>query len=43
MGVVLNLEQDNVGVVLFGSSQDVKEGDMVKRTGKIASISYNFV
>ncbi len=38
MGVVLNLEQDNVGVVLFGSSQDVKEGDMVKRTGKIASI-----
>ncbi len=38
MGVVLNLEQDNVGVVLFGSSQDVKEGDLVKRTGRIASI-----
>jgi F-type H+-transporting ATPase subunit alpha len=38
MGVVLNLEQDNVGVVLFGSSQKVKEGDLVKRTGRIASI-----
>ncbi|WP_439181977.1 F0F1 ATP synthase subunit alpha [Carboxylicivirga taeanensis] len=39
MGVVLNLEQDNVGVVLFGSSQVVKEGDLVKRTGRIASIN----
>ncbi|MBS2213058.1 F0F1 ATP synthase subunit alpha [Carboxylicivirga mesophila] len=39
MGVVLNLEQDNVGVVLFGSSQAVKEGDLVKRTGRIASIN----
>ncbi|MFT3740986.1 MAG: F0F1 ATP synthase subunit alpha [Breznakibacter sp.] len=39
MGVVLNLEQDNVGVVLFGASQQVKEGDLVKRTGKIASIN----
>jgi F-type H+/Na+-transporting ATPase subunit alpha len=38
MGVVLNLEQDNVGVVLFGASQFVKEGDVVRRTGKIASI-----
>jgi len=38
MGVVLNLEQDNVGIVLFGSSQYVKEGDLVKRTGRIASI-----
>jgi F-type H+-transporting ATPase subunit alpha len=38
LGVVLNLEQDNVGVVLFGSSQQVKEGDLVKRTGRIASI-----
>ncbi len=38
MGVVLNLEQDNVGVVLFGSSQGVREGDLVKRTGRIASI-----
>ncbi|WP_430812731.1 MULTISPECIES: F0F1 ATP synthase subunit alpha [unclassified Carboxylicivirga] len=39
MGVVLNLEQDNVGVVLFGSAQAVKEGDLVKRTGRIASIN----
>ncbi|TRX71227.1 F0F1 ATP synthase subunit alpha [Carboxylicivirga sp. M1479] len=39
MGVVLNLEQDNVGVVLFGSSQAVKEGDLVKRTGRIASLN----
>lgn len=38
LGVVLNLEQDNVGIVLFGSSQKVKEGDLVKRTGRIASI-----
>ena len=37
-GIVLNLEQDNVGVVLLGSSIDVKEGDTVKRTERIASI-----
>ena len=37
-GVVLNLEQDNVGVVLFGASREIKEGDLVKRTGRIASI-----
>ena len=37
-GVVLNLEQDNVGVVLLGSSHDIKEGDVVKRTGTIASV-----
>jgi F-type H+-transporting ATPase subunit alpha len=37
-GVVLNLEQDNVGVVLFGASSNVKEGDLVRRTGRIASI-----
>lgn len=36
--VVLNLEEDNVGVVLMGSSEEVKEGDTVKRTGRIASI-----
>jgi len=36
--LVLNLEEDNVGAVLFGSSQGIKEGDAVKRTGKIASI-----
>lgn len=37
--VVLNLEEDNVGAVLMGSSIDIKEGDKVKRTGKIASIN----
>jgi len=37
-GIVMNLEVDNVGAVLLGSSNDVKEGDIVKRTGKIASI-----
>jgi len=37
-GVVLNLEQDNVGVVLFGASREIKEGDLVKRTGRIASV-----
>ena len=37
-GMVLNLEEDNVGVVLLGPSQDLKEGDQVKRTKRIASI-----
>ena len=37
--VVLNLEEDNVGVVLMGSSDDIKEGDTVRRTGRIASIN----
>ncbi len=37
-GIVLNLEEDNVGVVLLGSSQGIKEGDKVRRTKKIASI-----
>ncbi|EAY29141.1 F0F1 ATP synthase subunit alpha [Microscilla marina] len=37
-GLVLNLEEDNVGVVLFGDSSDIKEGDTVKRTKEIASI-----
>ena len=36
--IVLNLEEDNVGVVLMGSSDRIKEGDTVKRTGIIASI-----
>ena len=36
--IVLNLEEDNVGVVLMGSSDKIKEGDTVKRTGVIASI-----
>ncbi len=37
-GIVLNLEEDNVGAVLLGSSVDVKEGDTVKRLRHIASI-----
>ena len=37
-GLVLNLEEDNVGAVLFGDSTGIKEGDTVKRTGTIASI-----
>src|SRR5437870_1216050 len=37
-GIVLNLEEDNVGAVLLGPSSDIKEGDVVKRTGRIASI-----
>ncbi len=38
MGIVLNLEEDNVGVVLLGDSKTLNEGDMCKRTGRIASI-----
>jgi F-type H+-transporting ATPase subunit alpha len=37
-GIVLNLEEDNVGVVLLGAATDIKEGDTAKRTGLIASI-----
>jgi F-type H+-transporting ATPase subunit alpha len=37
-GLVLNLEEDNVGVVLFGSSVGVKEGDTVRRTSQIGSV-----
>jgi len=37
-GIVLNLEEDNVGAVLLGSSEDVKEGDTVKRLKRIVSI-----
>ena len=36
--IVLNLEEDNVGVVLLGSGDGIKEGSTVRRTGKIASI-----
>ncbi|MEG2071232.1 MAG: F0F1 ATP synthase subunit alpha [Bacteroidales bacterium] len=39
MGIVLNLEEDNVGVVLLGDSKDLNEGDICKRTGKIASLN----
>ena len=38
MGVVLNLEEDNVGVVLLGPTEGVKEGETVKRTQRIASV-----
>ena len=38
MGVVMNLEVDNVGAVLLGPTDEVKEGMTVKRTGRIASI-----
>ncbi len=40
-GIVLNLEEDNIGVVLLGSSKNIVEGETVKRTGKIASINVN--
>jgi len=36
--IALNLEEDNVGLVLMGPSEKIKEGDKVKRTGKIASV-----
>jgi F-type H+-transporting ATPase subunit alpha len=38
-GIVLNLEEDNVGIVLLGPSEDIREGSTVKRTGLIASIN----
>lgn len=38
MGVAMNLEEDNVGAVLLGSSEGIKEGQSVKRTTKVASI-----
>ncbi len=37
-GMVLNLEEDNVGCILFGESSEIKEGDIVKRTGRVASL-----
>ncbi|MCY4087607.1 MAG: F0F1 ATP synthase subunit alpha [Actinomycetia bacterium] len=37
-GLALNLEEDNVGVALFGEWQQVAEGEVVKRTGRIASV-----
>lgn len=37
-GMALNLESDNVGVVVFGSDRDIKEGDIVKRTGQIVEV-----
>ena len=37
-GMALNLEEDNVGCVIFGESNHIKEGDTVKRTGRVASM-----
>ena len=37
-GIVLNLEEDNVGAVILGSSNGIKEGDIVKRTGTIVDV-----
>ncbi|MEM7071484.1 MAG: F0F1 ATP synthase subunit alpha [Pseudomonadota bacterium] len=37
-GMALNLEDDNVGVVIFGSDREIKEGDVVKRTGAIVDV-----
>jgi len=37
-GMALNLESDNVGVVIFGDDRDIKEGDVVKRTGDIVDV-----
>ena len=41
MAVVMNLEEDNVGAVLFGGAEKVREGMIVKRTKRIASIQVN--
>src|ERR1700759_5711988 len=37
-GMALNLEADNVGVVIFGTDRDIKEGETVKRTGSIVDV-----
>jgi F-type H+-transporting ATPase subunit alpha len=37
--IVLNLEEDNIGAVLLGPTEEIREGDIVKRTGRIASIA----
>jgi F-type H+-transporting ATPase subunit alpha len=37
-GMVLNLEEDNVGAAIFGESHEIKEGDEVRRTGRIAEV-----
>lgn len=38
MGMVLNLEEDSIGVIVLGSDEELKEGDPVKRTGRIAEV-----
>ncbi len=37
-GMALNLEEDNVGIVIFGDDRDIKEGDVVRQTGEIVSV-----
>src|SRR5690606_41732624 len=37
-GIALSIEADNVGVVIFGYDSDIKEGDVVKRTGTIVDV-----
>src|SRR2546422_1976265 len=37
-GIVLNLEEDNVGAAIFGEQQAIREGDEVRRTGRIAEV-----
>lgn len=37
-GMALNLEEDNVGIVIFGSDRDIKEGDTVRQTGEIVDV-----
>ncbi len=37
-GMALNLESDNVGIVIFGNDRDIKEGDIVRRTGEIVQV-----
>lgn len=38
LGMALNLEEDNVGIAILGEDKDIKEGDIVKRTGRIAQV-----
>jgi F-type H+-transporting ATPase subunit alpha len=38
VGMVLNLEEDNIGAVLLGEDRAIREGDVVKRTGRIAQV-----
>jgi F-type H+-transporting ATPase subunit alpha len=37
-GMVLNLEEDNIGAVVFGEDYKIKEGDLAKRTARIAQV-----
>ncbi|MDH7570650.1 MAG: F0F1 ATP synthase subunit alpha, partial [Armatimonadota bacterium] len=37
-GIALNLEEDNVGIIILGSDRDIREGDLVRRTGRIVDV-----